>query len=267
MKTVLVIGTGGDSRIGFLEALAKVFDRVVVFDCGVSAPSNYPDFVFHHLLPTLRIETVHKAICGLGIAPDAVTTLYEPCVVAAASVREAFALTGSTPREALLCRSKYQMHLLLHNAKLGTPETWIVNRDEKQRIADIATEQKDVVLKPDQGYGNIGVRRLRSPELSQAQLFEQIDSAFADLDKNRLADADSQSISNKWVVTKYISGVELEADLYYAHGRVCFMGVHEKTLINSRGAVIEENNAVTPPLNLSEKVVGEPKTHLRGTRT
>lgn len=253
MSTVLVIGCGGNSRVGFLEALAGYFDRVVVFDCGSSAATEYPPDVETRHLETLESSVVISEVGECKLLPDAVTTIFEPCVIAAAVVRSELGIKhGLNHRFAQVFRSKSRMAEVLEScgiesAFIATAQGCDGLRSKLKNLAD----ERLVVIKPDMGYGNTGVRFLNLVDSVEGEVAEAICSAEVDVCHNRLATSDSAEIASDWIISRYASGREFEADILIVDGTVEFLGLHEKTVIQRLGPIIEENNAVTPPVSLS----------------
>lgn len=253
-KSLLVIGTGGDSRFDFLESLKQLFTNIVVLDCPVSGLTRYPEGVAVHRFDELGRQQLSDYLEVTDERFDRVATIFEPCVMGAAFVREQRGVPGLHMDAARVFRSKSAMARFLDSAGLGQPGFAVYREGHANReffeFLEGPGSWRDLILRPDSGYGNLGVRKILQGT-SRGQFDQALLDAKGDMQQNQYAAADFDPTQDTWILSEFLAGKELEIDLYVVDGGIVFSGIHEKTVIRVDGQFIEENNAVTPPVTLT----------------
>ena len=253
---VLVVGSGGDSRRQYLIELQRHYSTVIVLESTSSGMSSYPENVIVHWLSELSKNKIDEFLTHFSSCDSIkrVTTIFEPCILAVAYIREKLNLPGLHMREALLFRSKRKMYEFLVSNNIRIPSYLSISNIalDSETLNFIKTNE-EIVVKPDSGYANLGVRRIDSKVMSEPEILGIFENAKKDLESNQYSSSDFSSPGSSWILSSFIRGKEVEVDIYANSKSILFYGVHEKTVIKIDGDKIEENNAITPPLTLSEK--------------
>jgi biotin carboxylase len=247
-QLVLVVGSGGRTKYGFLRSLAAEGVTPVLFD-----PSS-ADFVF---LPDgccaeevqFEIEGLAKAARRWGSKGEviAVATIYEPCVELAAELREVLGLKGLRAADARLGRNKASMYSFLSSGGVRVPETTTFGFSNALGVVDKLMVGRRYILKPALGSANIGVRVVNDP----SEFSSLFDEAQRDVVARSTVVWDCREGVDDWLLSEFIPGKEVEVDLVVVDGQIVFAAMQEKTLINLRGNIVEENNALIPPMTLT----------------
>jgi biotin carboxylase len=153
----------------FVRGLSEVGARVIAL--GDAPQEQIPDHVRRHLSTYCRVahlfdgeglaRELRSALPGVEI--DRVEALWEPCVLAAAHLREVFDVPGMRPDVAVGFRDKAVMKERLAQAGLRVPRS---ARISTAREAREAAERigYPLVIKPVSGAGSADTHRLAGPD-------------------------------------------------------------------------------------------------------
>lgn len=252
-EVVLVIGSGGKSKFGFLEELVKLNKNVIVIDGEDRCDEKYPDKVKTIFLPSLNKKNIINEVKSLtkSYKITSVGTILEPCMETAAYVRDYLGLPGYSYDKILWARNKARIYDLVSSAGLNAPKFEVFNKnDSKEKILSLTKDFiTPFILKPTMGAANVGLRCIRSHN----DFWRCYNEALKDTNNEYDNIHSFKDVSNEWLICEYISGREIEAHLYLEEGNISFFLTKEKPLTFERGEIIEENNAVTPPVTLTDK--------------
>jgi len=251
-KAVLVIGSGGKTKLGFIEQLSTLVSQVIIIDGSEHAQLKYPGGTKTVFLQTLDeksiIDTVQLLKSSYQIT--AVGTISEPCMEVSAKVRGYLHLPGVPYEKILLTRNKSLMRDFLAKAGVKMPRCETFHRtDSKDAIIATATKfSPPFILKPTTGAANRGLRLVRSYD----GFWSAYQKALADVDDYQGKRYEYRNVADEWMICEYIRGKEVETDLYLEEGKIAFNAIREKPLIFEREETIEENSSIIPPLTLTK---------------
>lgn len=253
MQYVLIIGSGGTTKFGFLEEIKKLGRNAVVIDAKENFSIKYPEGMEVVFLQDMAKEKIFEKAATLNekYRFEAVGTIFEPCIETAAFVREKLHLPGFLYEKTMFARNKALMMRLLETAGVSVPKFKIFTKDEpKEKILSLTKDFKaPFILKPAMACSNLGLRKISSHDF----FWESFQKALVDIQSNFYKNNESEDWSKEWLLCEYIDGKEIEADTYIEKEHICFKAVQEKTLIFEDDEMIYENNAVIPTLTFSEK--------------
>jgi hypothetical protein len=243
---VLVIGSGGSSKRGYIKALLNHGAEVLVIEpAGKGWSSSSVS-----LAPTLEVDFSREDellfLCNQLQSRyhfTAVDTVFELCVETAAKVRELFSLSGLRVDQVLVGRSKTKMldfmdkYSLRHalTTRLSDP---ILN---SEHIRNFTSLHGTSVLRPDRAGGKIGVCVLDS-SFDEKILSLAKDSTL----NNPYRKVVSYNMGCEWLLSKYVHGLEIETELFGREGHLEDLFLLMKTVSIERPEAIEENRYVTP---------------------
>jgi hypothetical protein len=168
-KTVVMLSPGYPAEMAyFTRGLAAVGARVI--GVGDQPPHALPDAargaLAHYEHVNLSDEgAVLRALHGLArhVAIDQVECLWEPYMILAARVREAFGLPGMTVDETVPFRDKEQMKRVLDAAGIRTP--WHASATSVSGVWEAAEKIGfPIIVKPIAGAGSADTYRVESTE-------------------------------------------------------------------------------------------------------
>lgn len=247
--TYLVIGSGGKAKHGFLQSLVDFGIEPWVIDMEDDI-SEYPSGVrvtrVSSFANNVVLQAVIDAKCDEIIGCG---TIYEKTLETAAFIAEKLRLSGYSPHEIQIARDKIAMYafLDLHEVRVAPYIKFDIDRVIAENGDEIKAFGVPCVIKPARGTANLGVRVIRSEE----EITDTLIEAKADL----IASPDSSFLFegpvDQWLCCRFVGDREIEIDVLVRDGNPDYTLIHEKTIIRERGTVIEENNAVTPPISLT----------------
>lgn len=249
--SVIIIGSGGQNKFGFLKELQKLGKNVVLLDAKDNAHLKYPKGVETIFLPSLDKNTVMEKIGILEKTYNftAVGTIFEHCIETAALVREHLCLPGFSYKKTLISRNKILMMDFLKKAGVRIPayEPFVSNMPKKDILKLAKNFNAPFILKLAMGSANVGLRLVRAEE----DFWHCYQGGLQDAKNYHLKKYELNDWSKEWLISEYIGGKEIEADMYIEEGKIRFKAIQEKTLIFEHGEFIDENNAVIPALTLT----------------
>lgn len=247
MKNVLILGSGGENKYGYLEWLVKLGANVVLLDpdsdskerAGNGWETFYADFN--------NIDSLIKKVLELNskYSFSAADTIFELTMEHAAAARKALGLKGLTPELVNVGRDKTVMAGFMRQNGVRTPPYIVFNKDDDlKEIQNQIGVYKDAkwILKPDIFAGGIGIKKINDP----SKLFEAFESAKTDISISHYRHNLIREPGAKWILSRYIDGFETEADICVHKGEVIFFASFLKTINLEREWGIEENRCVTP---------------------
>jgi biotin carboxylase len=249
-KSILIIGSGGRTKFGFLRQLLAYGYRPFVIDPISNSRLVYPSGVVSYFVESLgrhELLRVSETLAAKNLFKGT-ASIYEPCLEGAALVREALGHAGFGIAETAIARNKHLMYEFLIAAGIAVAPFERINVENREGAsARLRSYPWPCVLKPPFGWGNIGVKVIRPERAPDEALSRAVKEYYMGIDGTfHISDPHSD-----WLLCEYISGKEVEVDQYVVSGKTMFRGIHEKTLIRQHGSSIEENNAVTPVLTLT----------------
>lgn len=164
---------------------------------------------------------------------DRIETIDEPAVEAAAALRAAFALPGTTPEQARLCRDKAAMKEALRARGVPCAASAAVT-SAADAHAFVEREGLPVVLKPLEGFGTLDTFRVSSKD--------ELERALAHL---------KPSEARKLIVEEFVEGHEGFYDTITAAGRVAhdFVGHYDPTCLAAL-----QDRAIRPKIACTNRI-------------
>src|SRR4051812_6161656 len=169
MTTVVMLSPGYPAEMAyFTRGLAAVGARVI--GVGDQPPHALPEQARSALSHYEHVnladeEAVLRALRGLSqhVSIDQVECLWEPYMILAARLREAFGLAGMTVEETVPFRDKEQMKRVLDAAGIRTP--WHVSTTTVAGVWEAAEKIGfPIIVKPIAGAGSADTYRVDSSE-------------------------------------------------------------------------------------------------------
>lgn len=244
-NTVLVIGSGGKNKLEYLTWLGKLGAKVIVLE-PQDIRYDYPENYEIHFAPFTCIDAVvgkAREIAARHIIAD-VDTVFEPTLEHAAFVRQALGLRGLTPEQVKIGRSKTVMakFMLAHDVR-NAPHMAYDSTTDLQKIKEQMKLDGNVewILRPDNLASNIGIRKIKNPD----ELQMAFDSAQDDMPNHQHRPC-VFDLSNKWMISHFMRGHELEAEVCIHKGEIVFSCPLFKTIVLEKDQGIEENRCVMP---------------------
>jgi hypothetical protein len=169
MTTVVMLSPGYPTEMAyFTRGLAAVGAQVI--GVGDQPPHALPEAARSALSHYEHVnladeEAVLRALRGLSqhVSIDQVECLWEPYMILAARIREAFGLSGMTVEETVPFRDKEQMKRVLDDAGIRTP--WHVSTTTVAGVWEAAEKiGYPIIVKPIAGAGSADTYRVDSTE-------------------------------------------------------------------------------------------------------
>jgi biotin carboxylase len=208
VSTVVFLSPGYPAEMAyFTRALAAVGARVV--GVGDQPPQDLPQaareaLAHYEHVPLADEDAVLSALRGLSrhVGLDQVECLWEPYMILAARIREAFGLPGMTVQQTVPFRDKERMKQVLDAAGIRTP--WHVSATTVAGVWEAAERVGfPLIVKPIAGAGSADTYRVDSV----AELADALP---------RLRHVPQVSVE------EFVDGEELTYDTVCAHGEICF---------------------------------------------
>ncbi|MFH1829687.1 MAG: ATP-grasp domain-containing protein [Pseudomonadota bacterium] len=244
-KTILIVGSGGRNKYEYLKWLESFGATVILLE-PENAQSDCAPKCKTYYAPFTRLEAVVQKAKEISTCHSivAVDTIYELAMEHAAFVRHALDLPGLTPELIKIGRSKSVMAGFMSSRGIRTPSH--ITFDEGADLREIKQKMKlygdmEWILRPDNLGSNIGIRRIKT--LDDLELV--FDNAQNDMSNHQYRKLIFNN-TNRWIVSQYIPGSELEAEVCIHKGETVFCCQLFKTVVLERQWGIEENRCVTP---------------------
>lgn len=251
-EVVLVPQPYGRATQRFIDALSSHGAAVVLLAPVVQRDSFEP-----HGTAGLAFADYTDPEAWLKIAVDIaleqdvshVGTTWEFSVGLAAMLRERLGLPGIGTSKAERFRNKDLMSGFLGEV-VHVPRSIVVNGCElPERSVEYGTGLFPAVLKPLNGAANLGVKYVATADrLSEALCQARIEA------KNSPFGQKGFLFDDRWLLTRYIPGREFEADVYVVDGKVRFVAIQEKSLVEVSERDVVEVRTVIPPRKMAAAV-------------
>ena len=155
---------------------------------------------------------------------DAVLSLIDIRLVAAAQVSKHLGCVHISPDCAARMRDKYQVRCALREAALAQPDFELATSNEQARAA-VERLGLPVLIKPADGYGSQNILSLRSPIDLQPWL-----SPFEHLLPSRTEYGLGVKANDRLLIERYMSGRLVGCDTFSVAGEHRLLGVHDKLM-------------------------------------
>ncbi len=244
-KKVLIIGSGGINKYDYLTWLERLGAEVVLLE-PENMDYDYVPKYKRYVVPFTDIDAVVEKARAIAAAHsiNVVDTIYELAMEHAATVRKTLGISGLTPECVNVARNKIAMAEFMksngircaHFIKFSQQEDLGIIHEKMQLHGD-----HEWILRPDRLGSNIGIRKIKTADA----FMDAFKSAHDDLACNQYSKL-LYDVDHKWMLSKYIAGYELEAEICIHKGEIIFLCPLFKTVIQERESRIEENRCVTP---------------------
>lgn len=248
-KSVLVIGSGGRNKFGYISALIELGAHVVILDPveeNWGASQAFPNLAIV-TCSFQKKETVLTAARKLNeqFHFDEVDTIFELAIEMAADIRHDLGIKGFTLAQAETGRRKSRMLELMdaYNIRHAPSFVFCAN-DNHQKILQWAKELPDDkwIIRPDRAGGKIGVYifdgRNNFPQALKAAQTDAVQNPYAPMLYYDVAD--------HWILSKFIHGHEIENEVLVNEGRVEHLSIFLTALSKETSHRLEENRYITP---------------------
>ena len=225
--TVVVVGTGYESKRRYYERLAELGARLVI----VEEPGHWSESLAEQIAGTRWVSVpfsgdpdadaaaILAALERSGVRADGVLTFWEDSAREAARVAAALGLPGNPPEAVDAARSKVRTRELSARLGLPTPKAVPV-RSLDELFAAAAEVGFPAVVKPEFGAEAMGCVRVDGLE-SLAGVYKLV-RAVVTPEYNTIFRAGSDLL-----LEQYLDGVEFDVDLVLQDGQCVFSSVSQ----------------------------------------
>jgi len=276
-KVVVIVGGGSlASRVKF-QLYVKMGIKVVLVDDKPREKVDVLDLIWHYVrVPTLGDHSKDAANAAAAVEAmkavpdladphktvDAVTCVYDPCVVVGSHLARLLGKHGNDPDKHEVAKDKFKLARLLESPALdGTgvvpaPRLFIARTAVVKSLADIdaALDGPDApltlpaVLKNTHGMCGIGVVFVHTVEQAKREFTQMRDALTHDIG----SDASGLSFDSSMFLMEYLDGTEHDVDIVMYKGEL--LGAIVTDNGPTRLPLFNESSAVMPSVKPKDEV-------------